>query len=60
MEKEKVLKVGDVFWEYNSGVGYPRHAHSQAHVNYFYRKHGTITFYTKEELLKAHPNAIVN
>ena len=65
MEKEKVLKVGDVFWEYNdvntiNGVGYPRHAHSQSHVNYFYKRYGTVTFFTKEELLKAHPKAIVD
>ena len=57
-----MLKVGDVFWEYvkDHNLGYPRHAHSQNHVQYFYKGYGITTFYTKEELLKKYPRAVVN
>ena len=51
------LKVGDCFWEYNKGIGYPRKAHTEVHINYFWQGYGTRAFFTKEELLAKYPNA---
>lgn len=53
------LNVGDYFWEYNSGVGYKRKAHSVHHVEYFWKGYGTRAFFTMEELLEKYPNAEV-
>ena len=52
-----ILYIGDYFWEYNNGVGYPRIAHSAKHIEYFWKGYGTRAFFTKEELLKVYPNA---
>ena len=54
------LNIGDWFWEYSTGVGYKRKAHSALHVEYFWKGYGTRAFFTKEELLSVYPDAIVN
>ena len=54
-----ILYIGDYFWEYNSGVGYKRKAHSALHVEYFWKGYGIRAFFTKEELLAKYPNAEV-
>ena len=51
------LEIGDFFWEYNKGVGYQRRAHTQAHVDYFWKGYGKRAFFTKEELLATYPDA---
>ena len=56
--KRKNIKVGDTFWEYNSGVGYERKAMSEQHIKYFWDGYGTRAFFTKEELLNVYPNAV--
>lgn len=55
------LEIGDVFWEYNAELnsGYPRIAHSEIHIKYFYDGYGVRAFYTKEDLLEAHPEAVI-
>ena len=55
------LKIGDIFWEYNSmhGTAYPRKAHSKSHVKYFRKGYMTRAFFTKEELLSVYPNALI-
>ena len=55
----RTLVVGDPFWEYNSGVGYKRFAQSEEHIKYFWEGYGRRAFFTKEELIEAHPNAEV-
>jgi len=49
-----MLKVKDTFWEYNeeTKTGYPRIAHSENHVKYFYKHYKDFTFYTEEEMKK--------
>lgn len=49
-----MLKVKDTFWEYNTETktGYPRIAHSENHVKYFYKHYKDFTFYTEEEMKK--------
>ena len=54
----KTLKVGDTFWEYNSGVGYPRLTHSKSHIVYFKKRYKATTFFTENELLEYHPDAM--
>lgn len=54
------LKVGDFFWEYNSGAGYRRRVLSEVHIDYFRKGYMTRAFYTKEELLSVYPDAIID
>lgn len=62
-DKENLkLKVGDTFWEYNRmlNAGYKRIAHTDEHIKYFLAGYSKRAFFTKEELLEAHPDASVS
>ena len=59
-DKAMSLKVGDFFWEYNSGAGYRRRVLSEVHIDYFRKGYMTRAFYTKEELLSVYPDAIID
>ena len=56
----KALKIGESFWEYNSGAGYRRTAHSEKHIRYFWEGYGTRAFFAKEELLAIYPEAVID
>ncbi len=58
---KRKLKIGEWFWEYNKlfNSGYKRFAHSENHVKYFEEGYGTRAFFTKDELLKKYPNAVI-
>lgn len=49
-----MLKVGDTFWVYDKDakMGYSRIAHSEKHIEYFYKYYKDITFYIEEEMKK--------
>ena len=53
------MRTGDLFWEYNSGAGYRRRAHSEGHVRYFWEGYGTRAFFTIGELLSVYPDAVI-